>query len=388
MSIRRYLFLLLCGLIWLLNAVPARAQVAAASPSSNQPAPVEDIVRVSTRVVFIDTLVRDKKTGAPVTDLPLESFQVLDDDKPRKLSYFSSEGLTRRPLALMLVLDLSTSGILYLERPDVMEQIIAALAKLKPEDEIAVMQRWYEPQRAPLSFELNSRLVADFTHDRAQTFAALRNVQQFAKQNLPQVKIFFSFKSLFKDAWKAGIAGAATGMPPPPVIATAAPNLENMIDKAPSLARERPGSQVVIMEVTDDFGAEGFGKTRKTAHGLIDSGVTICGMVVKRNTMDKAINITGRIMSPLMGVRFHTISYYGKQTGGEVETVGRPEEFAHAVDRIVTGLAARYSLGFTLDESERNDDRVHTLEVKVKPRGTSRKLTVSARRSYVPKAQR
>src|SRR6267142_4104952 len=201
MSIRRYLFLLLCGLIWLLNAVPARAQVAAASPSSNQPAPVEDIVRVSTRVVFIDTLVRDKKTGAPVTDLPLESFQVLDDDKPRKLSYFSSEGLTRRPLALMLVLDLSTSGILYLERPDVMEQIIAALAKLKPEDEIAVMQRWYEPQRAPLSFELNSRLVADFTHDRAQTFAALRNVQQFAKQNLPQVKIFFSFKSLFKDAW-------------------------------------------------------------------------------------------------------------------------------------------------------------------------------------------
>src|SRR5260221_9435554 len=181
MSIKRNLLLLLCGLIWLLNVVPARAQVAAASPNSNQTAPVEDIVRVNTRVIFIDTLVRDKKTGAPVTDLPLESFQVLDEGKPRKLSYFSREGVTRRPLALMLVLDLSTSGILYLERPEVMEHIIAALSKLKPEDEVAVMQRWYEPQGAPLLFELNSRLVADFTHDRAQTFAALRDLQHFAK---------------------------------------------------------------------------------------------------------------------------------------------------------------------------------------------------------------
>ena len=388
MSIRAILFLLLCGLTGLFNPGATRAQVPATT-ISDQPGPVEDVVRVNTRVVFIDTLVRDKKTGAPVTDLSLQSFQVLDDGKPRNLSYFSREGVARRPLALMLVLDLSTSGILYLEKPEVMERIIAALAKLRPEDEIGVMQIWYEPQAAPLTFEMRSKRVSVLTRDRAQTFAALRDVQQFAKQNLPQVKMFFSFKSTFKEAWKIGIAGAATGMPagPPPVTITAARDLENMIDKAPLLARERPNSQVVIMEVTSDFGAEGFGKTRKTAHELIDSGVTVCGMVVKRTFTDKGVNLTGTIMSPLMRVRFHTISYYGKQTGGEVETVGRPEEFAGAVDKIVSGLAARYSLGFTLDEGERNDERVHQLEVKINPRGTTRKLTVSARRSYVPKAQ-
>jgi hypothetical protein len=368
---------LLAALFLAAMAIPASAQE------------VAETIKVRTRVVFIGTLVRDKKTGAPVMDLPVESFQVLDDGKPRRLSYFNREGLGRRPLALMLVLDLSTSGILYLEKPEVMEQIIAALSRLKPEDEIGVMQIWYERQGA-LSFEMRSRVVSNLTSDRAQTFAALREVQHFAKQNLPQVKTLFSFKSLFKDAWKIGIAGAATGMPtgPPPVIFTAAPDLENMIDKAPLLAREHPTSQVVIMEVTNDFGAEGLGKTRKTAHELIDSGVTVCGMVVKRNLTDKGINLTGTIMSPLMGVRFHTISYYGKQTGGEVETVGRPEEFAGAVDKIVSGLAARYSLGFTLDESERNDDRVHRLEVKVKSHGTNRKLAVSARRSYIPKADR
>ena len=382
MSIRATLLLLVCGLIALCNTA-ATAQLPAAVSDSP-----EDVVRVNTRVVFIDTLVRDKKTGAPVTDLSLQSFQVLDDGKPRSLSYFSREGVTRRPLALMLVLDLCTSGILYLERPEVMEHIISALAKLKPEDEIGVMQRWYDPQ-GPLSFEMRSRVVSGLTRDRAQTFAALRDVQQFAKQNLPQVKIFFSFKSGFKEAWKVGIAGAATGMPagPPPIIITAARDLEDMIDKAPLVARGRPDSQVVIMEVTDNLGAQTYSNARKTAQALVDSGVTVCGMVVKRNLMDKAVNLTGTIMSPLMGVRFHTISYYGGKTGGEVETVARPEEFAGGIDKIVSGLAARYSLGFALDESERNDDRVHQLEVKISPGATTRKVTISARRSYIPKAQ-
>jgi hypothetical protein len=387
MSIRLLLLLLLCGLIGLFNTAATRAQ-APATTASDQPGPVEDVVRVNTRVVFIDTLVRDKKTGAPVTDLSLQSFQVLDDGKLRNLSYFSREGVTRRPLALMLVLDLSTSGILYLERPEVVEHIISALTKLKPEDEIGVMQTWFEPQ-GELAFEMRSRRVSELTRDRAQTFAALRDVQQFAKQNLPQVKMLFTVKSLFKEAWKVGIAGAATGMPagPPPIIITAARDLEDMIDKAPLVARGRPDSQVVIMEVTDDLGAAWYGKARKTAQKLVDSGVTVCGMVVKRNFIAKADNLAGSIMAPLMGARFHTISYYGGRTGGEVETVARPEEFAGGIDKIVSGLAARYSLGFALDESERNDDRVHQLEVKISPRATTRKVTISARRSYIPKAQ-
>ena len=271
-----------------------------------------------------------------------------------------------------------------------MEHIIAALSKLEPEDEIGVMQRWYE-RKGETSFELRSRRVSDLTRDRAQTYAALRGAQQFAKQNLSQVKILFgSFKDLFKSAWKVGIAGAATGMPtgPPPITITAASDFEYMIDKAPQVAHEHPDSQVVIMEVADNLGSEWFGKSRKTANELIDSGVTVSGLVVKRTLMDKAVNVTGTVMSPLLRVRFHTLSYYGNQTGGEVSTVGKPEEFAGAVDRIISGLAARYSLGFTLDESERNDDRVHTLEVKVKSRGPTRNLVVSARRSYIPKAQR
>jgi hypothetical protein len=82
MSIRAVLLLLLCGLTGLFNTAAIRAQVPATT-ISNKTGPVEDIVRVNTRVVFIDTLVRDRKTGAPLTDLSLQSFQVLDDGKPR-----------------------------------------------------------------------------------------------------------------------------------------------------------------------------------------------------------------------------------------------------------------------------------------------------------------
>src|SRR2546421_9274452 len=67
----------------------------------------DDLVRVRTRVVFVDTLVQDKQTGAPVADLTRANFEILADGKPRTLSYFSraAEG-HRRPLALLLVLDL------------------------------------------------------------------------------------------------------------------------------------------------------------------------------------------------------------------------------------------------------------------------------------------
>src|SRR5713226_1410584 len=84
------------------SALLATALFLVATPIPTFAQEVADTIKVRTRVVFIDTLVRDKKTGAPVMDLPVESFQVLDDGKPRRLSYFNREGLGRRPLAIVL----------------------------------------------------------------------------------------------------------------------------------------------------------------------------------------------------------------------------------------------------------------------------------------------
>src|SRR2546426_10871245 len=97
MLIKRFAFLL--GLVALLcSPVPNRGQD-----------PREDIVRVRTRVVFVDTLVQDKKTGASVAGLTRENFEVLADGKPRTISYFSREGDVLRPLALIIFLNLDLS---------------------------------------------------------------------------------------------------------------------------------------------------------------------------------------------------------------------------------------------------------------------------------------
>src|SRR6476620_9209011 len=101
---------------------------------------VEDTIKIKTRVVFLDALVKDKKTSLPISNLASENFQVLDDGKPRNLSYFTREGQARKPLALILILDLRDDGAgRFLKRPEVIKSMENQLAKLPPGDEVAIM---------------------------------------------------------------------------------------------------------------------------------------------------------------------------------------------------------------------------------------------------------
>src|SRR5258708_10864050 len=94
---------------------------------------VEDTIRIKTRVVFLDALVKDKKTGSPISNLTPDSFEVYDEGKPRKVSYFTPEGQARKPLALILILDLRDDGAgRFLKPPQILTAMEAELAKLPP----------------------------------------------------------------------------------------------------------------------------------------------------------------------------------------------------------------------------------------------------------------
>ncbi len=377
------LLLLSCLLGLLCGAIPCRAQ----NPSEEHEGS-EEIMRVRTRVVFIDALVRDRRTGAPVVNLTRENFEVRDNGQQRTLTYFSNQGLGRpRPLALVLALDLTTSAILYLQRPEVMEQIISALDGLQPDDEVAVMQTWFEPcptcARA-LSFQTKSRMVDGLTRDRARTAAALREAQRFARQNLPHVRMFFSAGALLRDS--LGAAPGSIDPANPPFEVTVAPDYQNIIDQAPLIAtQERLNSQVVIAKITDDLEEDFLSRSAETARRLIGSGASVSGLIVRRNAFGSMINMLGHSLAPMLRLRLHTTSYYSRQTGGEVATAGNPEQFGAAVTQIIGGLAARYSLGFTLNENERDDGRMRRLEVRVRARdarGQGQRVRVNARRGY------
>ena len=149
----------------------------------------DDVVRVRTRVVFIDALVKDRRTNEPIRGLNADDFQVLGDGKPRKLSYFTREGDTRRPLALLLFIDLwAPYGRSHLKSQDAIRRLASALSKLAPEDEVAVMVTWIEEDEAPGTPVPKLRMVEGFTRDRAKTTAALINIPELIRQQERRVE--------------------------------------------------------------------------------------------------------------------------------------------------------------------------------------------------------
>src|SRR5919197_4973185 len=131
---------------------------------------VEDTIKIKTRVVFLDALVKDKKTNLPISELTTENFQVLDDGKPRDISYFTREGQARKPLALILILDLRADGAgRFMKQPEILKSMENELAKLPAGDEVAIL--------AMDTNEDEERLwLTDFTNDRAKLAAALAKV--------------------------------------------------------------------------------------------------------------------------------------------------------------------------------------------------------------------
>src|SRR5689334_5958108 len=132
---------------------------------------VDDTIKIKTRVVFLDALVKDKKTSLPISNLTSDNFAVLDDGKPRNITYFGREGQARKPLALILILDLREDGAgRFLKQAEILKSMGDELAKLPPGDEVAIMAM-------DINNEDEERLwLTEFTNDRAKLAAALARV--------------------------------------------------------------------------------------------------------------------------------------------------------------------------------------------------------------------
>jgi VWFA-related protein len=344
--------------------------------------PKEDIVRVRTRVVFVDTLVQDKKTGAPIADLTRENFEVLADGNPRTLSYFSRAGEgRRRPLALVLALDLwGGRSFSYLKKAEVAEQLVAAINKLSPEDEVGVMLMWAEKDKKGSDLFLGKcQMVESLTRDREKTAAALRAVPPRAAQLEAYFKSFPAKRPDLSGPVEFPTSASQGGL------ACASDEVSRLA------AGEKANAQVVTIVLTDDLVPFDLDDRAESMKELLASGVTVSGLLMGDVSFaDKVFFGITKSYVRALGSGLSSVDYFARQTGGEAVRVSRSEEFAGAVGRLIDGLAARYSLGFTLGEGERDDGRLHKLEVKVKARdahGKERKLSVSARRGYYMKIQ-
>ena len=371
---------------------------------------VEDTIKIKTRVVFLDALVKDKKTNLPISNLPIENFQVLDDGKPRNISYFTREGQARKPLALILILDLREDGAgRFLKQTEILKAMENELAKLPPGDEVAIMAM-------DMNNEDEERLwLTEFTNDRATLAAALARV--------PAMCVDHEGQPRQKDSTAAAKTDD-TGGKPDDIVETekivgknggmviretrrdggvnvkrtnkkgnVTVDLGDVYDMAAAVKdatrkaeATRPNSQVSLVWVSDGIAPIFFEDRDATEQILIRGNVIFNSLTVELRTLFKFLMPVAKPIGGWLGMSLYgSAKYLAQQSGGEAVKVGRVKDYGTGLSRIIGNLTARYSLGFQLAESETDDGRMHNLEVRVKAKddkGKNRKLQVSSRQGY------
>ena len=397
---------------------------------------VADTIRVRTRVVFMDALVKDKKTGIPITDLKPENFELFDDGKPREISYFTREGQARKPLALIIILDCREDGAgRFLKRPEILKTLADELAKLPPGDEVGIM--------AMNTGEDEKRVwLTRFTNDRAQLAAALARVPKLIErpENLPdedevkksaaknqkegQGSITVS-TSVGDDQSEAKPNATDQAKPKPEdvvetetikgkngavvtrtVLKDGSVNLkrvnssgkvtlelDDVYDMAAAVrdatrtaAQERPNSQTSIVWVSDGIAPIFYEDRDATEQILIRSNAIFSSLTVDLRTLFKFLLPIGKPLAGWLGVSLYgSAKHLAQQSGGEALRVNRTNDYSAGLAKIIGNLTARYSLGFSLSEAEKDDGRMHELSLRVKApdaKRKTRKLEVSSRRGY------
>ena len=395
---------------------------------------VADTIKIRTRVVFMDALVKDKKTGIPISDLKPENFELFDDGKPRTISYFTREGQARKPLALILILDCREDGAgRFLKQPEVIQAITEQLAKLPPGDEIGIM--------AMNIGEDEQRIwLTHFTNNAAEIAAALARVPAFVdspyitaaenqksqKENQPKKdngSLSIGVNTDGNDGREAK-ASASQTTPNPEVASTetikgksgavitrttmkdGSVNVKRVNSKGnvtlevndiydmaaavreatQSAEQERPNSQPAIVWLSDGIAPIFYEDRDATQQILIRSNATFSSLTTDLRTLFKFLMPIGKPLAGWLGVSLYgSAKYLAQQTGGEALRVNRTRDYGTGLAKIIGNLTARYSLGFALAEDEKDDGRMHELAIRVKARdekGKERKLDVSSRRGY------
>jgi VWFA-related protein len=395
----RILFLLV--VLAALASFPVRAQE------------VEDTIKIKTRVVFLDALVKDKKTNLPISDLTTTNFEVLDDGKTRNITYFTREGQARKPLALILILDLREDGAgRFLKRPEILKSMEDELAKLPPGDEVAIMAM-------DMNEDEERFWLTEFTNDRAKLATALARVPALSvthegpppegavpvQQKAPETTVQSQGKpdDVIETETIRGKNGATITRKTHRdgsvnVVRTnkngdVTIDMGDIYDMAAAVkdatrkaAETRPNSQISIVWVSDGIAPIFFEDRDATEQILIRDNVIFSSLTVEMRTLFKFLVPMAKPITSWMGLSLYgSAKYLAQRSGGEAVKVGRAKDYGAGLSRIIGNLTARYSLGFALAEDEVDDGRMHNLEVRVKApdqKGKTRKLQVSSRQGY------
>lgn len=303
----------------LLSATLFLGFVLAANVCVGQQPANDDVVRINTDLVVLDALVIAKKTGHPVRELRRMDFELFVDDVKQEIHYFSEDQL---PLSVVLLLDVSGSVVPFIEQIGYGAR--AALERLKPQDEVAVM-----------AFAEGSTVVQSFTKDRQ---LVSEKIVEASRVNTIGRGTFFN------DAIR---------------------NAVSVMEKAAN-----PVSRRVILVVSDNIASE-HGSDKHLVVDLLEAGIVVYGLIV-RGGIGKVINI-------LTAGAMHGLDDYSEATGGEL--IGaKKAEIDDKLEKLIGHLRARYSMGFKPPETT-YDGKFHRIKLKILPATIKQKGKVAVRTS-------
>lgn len=384
--------------------------IAVLASVSIQAQEVDETIRIKTRVVFLDALVKDKKTNLPIANLPQENFEVLDDGKPRAISYFTREGEARKPLALIMMLDLRLDGAgRFLKQPEILKAMETELAKLPPGDEVAIMAM-------NIGEDEQAIWLSEFTNDRAKIAAALKQVQQICADPGETPKTVSENQKPAENSDPEAnpkevvatetIKGRNGGTVTRTTMRDGSVHVKRVskdgkvtvdmgeiydlsaavLDATRKAQTLRPNSQLSLVWVSDGIVPIFFEDRDATEEILIRDNVIFNSLTVELRTLFKFLLPIGKPIAGWVGLSIYgSAKHLAQRSGGEAVKVGRVKDYGAGLARIIGNLTARYSLGFTLAENETDDGRLHRLEVRVQAKdekGKKRKLQVSSRQGY------
>ena len=401
---------------------------------------VADTIRIRTRVVFMDALVKDKKTGTPIADLKPENFELFDDGQPRTISYFTREGQARKPLALVLILDLRDDGAgRFLKREEIRRALVDELANLPPGDEVAILAINLNSVDDKTAVIRNGKALwlTEFTRDRGQLETALARIPALvapapevaqtdaakkdqANQNQSSASVSVTSdpgKDKDNEAVQAktktdevletetikGKNGAVitrtTKKDGTVSVKRVSSNgkvniqLDNIYDMAGATrdatklaADKRPDHQAAIVWLSDGIAPIFYEDREATERILVRENAIFNSLTVDMRTLYKFLLPLGQPLIGWTGISLAgSAKRLAQESGGEAVRVSRTSDYGAGLAKIIGNLTARYSLGFALNEQEKDDGHMHELSLRVKAidvKGKQRKLEVSSRRGY------
>lgn len=296
-----------------------------------------ETLQVASRLVNVDVVVTDRRTGLPVHDLHKRDFELLDDGHPVKIAWFSRPSQRDRPFVLVLFIEVDNSIRPIL--PNLEGKLDQALRSLEPADQVAVFV--FDPW--------NFQQIQTLTSSRQLVLQALSRAAELQKQNERSGQ-YKKFEAL--------------------------PNA--MIAGADYVQAHRGGARAAFVVVGSDFDVVSGKLAAETSKRLLSAGVTV-SCLLKSDSQTSAAKFMVRAMTlPSAGsARADVGSYLASETGGKTITV-HENDYGEALERIIGNVSQRYSLGF-VPNTRTLDGRFHKIAVRVKRGGHPR---VRTRRGY------